>query len=513
MGTRPNLAVVVGLAVLMPNAANAAVFAVNDVTSLRTALTTAASNGQSDTINLADGVYSLVSQLSYDSAENFSLTLQAAPGASVTIDGGGGTRLLYLWARGANGHVTIRGIQFNDGYAYDETAAGVMIRTQQGNLTVEDSSFTNCWTGSLFFTANASGGYFRVENTGTLTLKNNYFADNRAKGAGGGAFVMVGSGATVRMINNVFVDNEAVTHGAGAYIYAVDSAVTLTNNTITGNWVSTATGYGGGGLHIRLYSDTASPSLSNNIIWGNTSADLLGEDVYFANDENGNGTAAPTSLRHNDLTDVDWAVAANQTVISNIDLDPMLSPDYHLNLGSPCIDAGWDSAPSLPTLDYEGDVRLQGPHPDIGADEYPFVDTDGDGIGDDSDNCPNDPNAQQEDGDQDGLGDVCDDCQDVDEDGFGGIAEDNTHCAGGPTDDCDDLDALVHPGANEVVNGIDDDCDAVVDEGTVAYDDDGDGWSENDGDCDDIDPDVRPGAMDVAHDGIDQDCDGFDNLD
>ncbi len=41
-----------------------------------------------------------------------------------------------------------------------------------------------------------------------------------------------------------------------------------------------------------------------------------------------------------------------------------------------------------------------------------------------------------------------------------------------------------------------------------AVDDDGDGFSEEDGDCNDEDPQSNPGAYDVSDNGVDEDCDG-----
>ncbi len=101
----------------------------------------------------------------------------------------------------------------------------------------------------------------------------------------------------------------------------------------------------------------------------------------------------------------------------------------------------------------------------------------------------------------DGIDQDCDgdDLTDVDGDGFEG--ED----AGGT--DCDDTDSGTHPGAAEVADGVDQDCDGTVDEGTDQYDDDGDGYTEDGGDCDDDDGSLHPGAAEVA-DGVDQDCDG-----
>ncbi len=72
--------------------------------------------------------------------------------------------------------------------------------------------------------------------------------------------------------------------------------------------------------------------------------------------------------------------------------------------------------------------------------------------------------------------------------------------------DCDDEDDEIYPGADEVLNSEDDDCDNTVDEGTAGFDDDGDGMSELDGDCDDGDPHSYPGANENC-DSADNDCD------
>ncbi|MCB9663103.1 MAG: putative metal-binding motif-containing protein [Alphaproteobacteria bacterium] len=74
--------------------------------------------------------------------------------------------------------------------------------------------------------------------------------------------------------------------------------------------------------------------------------------------------------------------------------------------------------------------------------------------------------------------------------------------------DCNDRDPSVSPQRREIPNGRDDDCDGFVDEGSLTFDDDGDGLTERQGDCDDSDPDIRPGAVERLNE-LDDDCDGL----
>jgi len=99
---------------------------------------------------------------------------------------------------------------------------------------------------------------------------------------------------------------------------------------------------------------------------------------------------------------------------------------------------------------------------------------------------------------------------DADGDGFGDPGTPEVACEqpGGTVEnaeDCDDADPDSHPGADEICDGADNDCDGSLLEGEDT-DGDGDGALACD-DCDDDDPISYPGAPEVC-DGADNDCDG-----
>jgi len=126
--------------------------------------------------------------------------------------------------------------------------------------------------------------------------------------------------------------------------------------------------------------------------------------------------------------------------------------------------------------------------------------------------------------------------EDSDGDGFGNKDIQQRVCGSGPQDgyvkddrDCNDGDRSINPGAQEVCNEIDDDCNRQVDDvdesmlTTVYRDEDGDaygnpdkceklcfildGWVENAEDCNDEDAKVNPGASEVCN-GKDDNCSG-----
>ena len=129
--------------------------------------------------------------------------------------------------------------------------------------------------------------------------------------------------------------------------------------------------------------------------------------------------------------------------------------------------------------------------------------------------------------------------RDLDGDGYGNYWEIYIGCSPPANDpgwtiqpgDCNDWDSNIHPGATEICNWQDDDCNGQVDEntGTIWYQDyDSDGYglpgsgilacyappghTAAAGDCNDENSQINPAAIEIC-DGIDNNCDGqIDNI-
>lgn len=125
---------------------------------------------------------------------------------------------------------------------------------------------------------------------------------------------------------------------------------------------------------------------------------------------------------------------------------------------------------------------------------------------------------------------------DADNDGFGDDATGalaciqpvNTVTIGG---DCNDANNTIYPGATEICDGFDNNCNGTNDEGlifnTYYLDSDNDqygagiglvscqaipipGYVLVNGDCDDMNPNVYPGATEILNNDLDENCDGVD---
>ena len=227
-------------------------------------------------------------------------------------------------------------------------------------------------------------------------------------------------------------------------------------------------------------------------------------------------------------------------------------------------------------LDDDCDGLVDGDDPDFSGAATWYLDADGDGFGNaansvqecvrpagyvDNGNDCNDGNPQINPAATETCNGVDDDCDnltdgddpdvsglfrtwyaDLDRDGFGNenqFMESCTQPAGfvSNSTDCDDTNEMVFPGAIELCNGIDDDCDGLLDDqdpdvvgGNVRWfrDNDSDGFGDanmslesctqpagyvmDDSDCDDNNPSVFPSAQEVCN-GRDDNCDGLIDID
>ena len=218
------------------------------------------------------------------------------------------------------------------------TCGSGMCNMNGSSPTVTNCCFLNHMIGAYF------GGGMCNDNGSWPTVTNCTFSGNWAS-RGAGMYNDNGSWPTVT--NCMFFDN----HGyMGGGMYNHDSSPTVTNCTFSDNQAN----FGGG-----MYNDSSSLTVTNCILWGN------GQEMYH--DE--------YSTLEIEYCDIQGGYSG----MGNLNADPLFvkpsANDYHLQTGSPCIDAGWFVL-YLPSTDFEGDPRIVDGNGDgtatidMGADEF-----------------------------------------------------------------------------------------------------------------------------------------------
>ena len=223
--------------------------------------------------------------------------------------------------------------------------------------TFSNPTVTNCTFSDNSAVAASYGGGMRNWNSDP-TVTNCTFSGNSAGSGGGGI-----SGGNGAITNCTFTGNSAVEGGGIFETYGAITNCTfsgnsagsggggisggngaITNCTFTGN---SAVSYGGGMYNTFSVSD---PTVTNCIFWGNTAPS--GPQIYD-----------------------DWALTVTYSDVqggwggagsNNIDADPMFvdaDDNLRLSSGSPCIDAGDNTAVPADTADLDGDGDTGEPTP------------------------------------------------------------------------------------------------------------------------------------------------------
>lgn len=220
-------------AVLFSKSINAATFNVTDSAGFAAALSTASSNGEDNTINVAGGTYSSASGFSY-SATNHSLTIVGAGQSSTFMTASAGDALSLTYA----GTVTVSGITFQS-----SSGSGILVESEIGsalNLEVSACRFLGNNNSGMRIHNNA------VEEIGSIHIHDNLFQNNKTNDAGGGLFISGEGdfGTAVQVNDNVFDHNTSNVYpsfpsggGAGVWIFmfAENSPLTFTGNIFQNN--------------------------------------------------------------------------------------------------------------------------------------------------------------------------------------------------------------------------------------------------------------------------------------
>ncbi|MDY6784349.1 MAG: DUF4347 domain-containing protein [Cyanobacteriota bacterium] len=362
------------------------VFTASDAASLISAIDTANSNSETDTINLAGDITLTAVEDSTD-GENGLPSITASE--KLTINGMGNTiardtsvsatfRLLHI---AGEAEVEINETTFSggvaDGSSLTQSSGGAILN--RGKLTLNDSTISGNTSDFGY-----AGGIFTVrtsrDDTTSLTLNNSTVSGNTTEGGPGGGIAIFGRYQTSLTLNNSTVSgNSSITSssvgGFGGGIFSAGLranavTVTLNNSTVSGN---TATRDGGGIYNFGSANSGVKLIVGNSIVADNT-ANRSAPDVA-----RNNASRVPITDRGNNLIGIDTTGAFTTSTLvgsSSTPVDAKLQPlgDYggstqtHAILSdSPAFDAGSETLATGLSTDQRGETRTSGTAVDIGA--------------------------------------------------------------------------------------------------------------------------------------------------
>jgi hypothetical protein len=306
----------------------AGTFCVSTVGGIQSALTIAVSNGESDTINVVGGNYSLAAPLTFDSAETRALTIEGGWNAGCTSRTGAETVL------SGQSQVAILDL-FN----------------VSGNLGIVHLTLVSGRS-----TASLGSPIEISSNTGDVLVELNQFIGNRSFDGIGAVSAYAGSGH-LRFRNNLLVGNRGAFVGA-AFLVQDSGEAWVTGNTVVGNVADQTVTTGG-----LAIAGNGHFTLSNNIFWNN------------AGTANFDFNASSAHSRYNN----DIGFLGSGTPADQIDAEQYVDPlfescagflclNFKLSGRSPLVNAGVDApAGGQSAADLAGSPRKIGVHVDIGA--------------------------------------------------------------------------------------------------------------------------------------------------
>jgi len=337
-------------------------------------------------------------------------------------------------------------------------------------------------------TAALGGGIYC--RTSFPVINHNIFTGNSANYGGA---VAASENAYPIITYNLFAGN-AATQGGGALASIRQNTRSLVVEYCT-MYQNNSTRYGG-----AVYSEMSYLIVNKSILWENAAA-TAGAEIYW--------TSGLVALVTNSDIRGGWAGTGS----GNTSVDPLFCDtaggDFHLQDSSPLAAYPYNGGNPIGAYNPGCAVVVVDSDGDGVADEddnCPTIanadqaDVDGDGQGNVCDNCPQTANVDQVDADADGVGDVCDNCPavanvdqlDVDGDGLGNACD---NCPQTPNADQADVDA----------DGLGDACDncpAVANADQLDADGDGQGNV-----CDNCPQTTNADQVDADADGVGDVCD------